>query len=250
MRRRKQVKPGAALTFLGTRGEIDVKSRRHGRHSSLLIRRGKARIMVDCGTDWLGRIGRVQPTAIVLTHAHPDHAAGLARGAPCPVYATAETRKLLSNYPVARWRTVAARKAFTIGGVRLEAFPVEHSTRAPAVGYRIAAAGKRVFYVPDVVAIPERHRALAGVDLYIGDGATLHRPLVRRRGGALVGHTPVSTQLGWCGKEGVPLVLFTHCGTEIVRGDSPKLRRLVRELGRKHGIVARIAYDGLRLKLP
>lgn len=47
--------------------------------------------MLDCGADWLGRVARLRPSAIVLTHAHPDHAAGLADGAPCPVYATAET---------------------------------------------------------------------------------------------------------------------------------------------------------------
>jgi metallo-beta-lactamase superfamily protein len=36
--------------------------------------------MVDCGLDWLDQIGSISPTAIVLTHAHPDHAAGLAGG--------------------------------------------------------------------------------------------------------------------------------------------------------------------------
>jgi glyoxylase-like metal-dependent hydrolase (beta-lactamase superfamily II) len=47
--------------------------------------------MIDCGADWLARLKAVAPSAIVITHAHPDHAFGLARGAPCPVYATAET---------------------------------------------------------------------------------------------------------------------------------------------------------------
>lgn len=32
------------LRFLGTRGEIEIRTRRHGRHSSLLVERGDGRI--------------------------------------------------------------------------------------------------------------------------------------------------------------------------------------------------------------
>ena len=55
--------------------------------------------MLDCGADWLGRVVRLRPSAIVLTHAHPDHAAGLTDGAPCPVYATAETWDRIRRLP-------------------------------------------------------------------------------------------------------------------------------------------------------
>jgi glyoxylase-like metal-dependent hydrolase (beta-lactamase superfamily II) len=37
--------------------------------------------MIDCGADWLGEVDRVAPDVIVLTHAHPDHAGGLRKGA-------------------------------------------------------------------------------------------------------------------------------------------------------------------------
>jgi glyoxylase-like metal-dependent hydrolase (beta-lactamase superfamily II) len=93
------------LKFLGTRGEIEVHSRRHQRHSALLIEHNNARIMIDCGADWLGRLGAVAPTAIVLTHAHLDHAGGLAKGAPCPVYATGQTHSLLMRFPIRDRRT-------------------------------------------------------------------------------------------------------------------------------------------------
>ncbi len=47
------------LTFLGTRGEIEART-----------------------------LERQRPAAIVVIHAHPDHAWGLRDGAPCPVWAT------------------------------------------------------------------------------------------------------------------------------------------------------------------
>jgi ribonuclease BN (tRNA processing enzyme) len=73
------------LTFLGTRGNIDVRSRRHRRLTSTLISHRGADVMVDCGADWLRQLDRMGPDAIVLTHAHPDHVDGLRKGARCPV---------------------------------------------------------------------------------------------------------------------------------------------------------------------
>lgn len=235
------------LVFLGTRGEIDIRSRRHRRHSAALVEHAGARVMIDCGADWRGRTNSLSPTAIVLTHGHPDHAWGLVDGAPCPVYATPETWELITHYPIRERRVVPPETALVIDRVSFVAFPVDHSIRAPAVGYRVTAAGRSFFYIPDVVAIRNRHGALAGVDLYVGDGATIRRSLVRRRDGALIGHAPIATQLGWCDKEGVRQAVFTHCGAEIVGGDERRLGPLVRRLGRQHGIEAVIAHDGLRL---
>jgi glyoxylase-like metal-dependent hydrolase (beta-lactamase superfamily II) len=153
------------LTFLGTRGDIEKKTRRHRRHSALLVRKADARIVLDCGADWLGRSGALRPTAIVLTHGHPDHAWGLAKGASCPVYATAETWRLLAAYPITERRMMPEREPIDLGGILCEAFPVEHSIRAPAVGYRIVADRQSAFYVPDVVAIRDPAAAVHGIDL-------------------------------------------------------------------------------------
>ena len=137
--------------------------------------------MIDCGTDWLGRLHGVAPTAIVLTHAHPDHAAGLAEGAPCPVYATKVTWDLIRRFPIDDRRRLPLRKSIMIDGVRFKAFPVEHSIRAPAVGFRVSAHGGCFFYVPDVAGIPDAAHALRGINVYIGDGATMKRSMVRRK---------------------------------------------------------------------
>jgi phosphoribosyl 1,2-cyclic phosphodiesterase len=186
------------LTFLGTRGEIEVRSRRHRRHSSLLVQCDEARIMIGCGTDWLGRLHGIAPTAIVLTHAHPDHAAGLAEGAPCPVYATKVTWDLIRRFPIDDRRNLPLRKSIMIDGVRFKAFPVEHSIRAPAVGFRVSAGGACFFYVPDVAGIPDAAHALRGINVYIGDGATMRRSMVRRKRRTVIGHAPISSQLAWC----------------------------------------------------
>lgn len=184
------------LTFLGTRGDIEKKTRRHRRHSALLVKEANARVLVDCGADWLGRIEALRPTAIVVTHGHPDHAWGLANGAPCPVYATAETWPLLAAYPISKRQIMPEREPINVNGIAFEAFPVEHSIRAPAVGYRIAANRRSAFYVPDVVAICDP-AALFGIDVYIGDAASVTRPIIRRRNGMRIGHIPIRTQLDW-----------------------------------------------------
>jgi len=206
--------------------------------------------MVDCGADWLKGLRRVAPTAIVLTHGHSDHAFGLVGGAPCPVYATAETFALIADYPLPDRRIVATRAPFRIGGVRFEAFPVDHSLRAPAVGYRVTADRATFFYVPDLAAIPDQAAALRGVALYIGDGATVVRSMVRKRDHVLIGHAPIAAQLAWCGEEGVRRAIFTHCGSGIVGGDGRKIAARVRRLGAAQGVAARLAYDGMTLALP
>jgi phosphoribosyl 1,2-cyclic phosphodiesterase len=236
------------LLFLGTRGNIDKRTRRHRRHSVLLVQKADARILVDCGADWLGQVAALRPTAIILTHGHPDHAAGLAAGAPCPVYATAETWNLIASYPVADPRIMPMRKPLDLGGVRFEAVPVEHSLRAPAVGYRFVAGRLHAFYVPDVAAIRDA-TTLAGIDLYIGDGATVTRPIIRRRDGERVGHAPIRTQLDWCRGQGVARAVFTHCGSQIVAADGRVIGALIRRLGRERGIEAGIAHDGMKISL-
>jgi len=218
-------------------------------HSALQVSYKGHALMIDCGADWLRRIHRMRPEAIVLTHAHPDHAYGLKNCAPCRVYATEPTWDLLRRFPLTRRTTIEPRRSFSIHALTLEAFPVEHSIRAPAVGYRIAAGATTIFYVPDVVSIYDTHEALNAIRLYIGDGATLRRPILRRTGGFLVGHSPIRTQLTWCRDERVPQALFTHCGSEIVRADARKIARAVHDLGLDQGVDARIATDAMELTL-
>jgi phosphoribosyl 1,2-cyclic phosphodiesterase len=237
------------LTFLGTRGEIEARTRRHRMHTALLVSHRRSRVMIDCGLDWLGKLRRLNPDAIVLTHAHPDHAWGLEQGAPCPVFAPAKTWQTLKNCPINDRRLIDERAPTEIYGIIFEAFPVEHSLLAPAVGYRVSAGRALIFYAPDLIFIEDRAAALKGVRIYIGDGATFTRSFIRRRGDRLIGHASIATQLGWCVKEGVGRAIVTHCGSEIVIGDKRKIDKKLCDIAAERCIEARIAHDGMKLVL-
>jgi phosphoribosyl 1,2-cyclic phosphodiesterase len=237
------------LHFHGTRGYIEVQTKRHRRHSVCTVSYRRSRVTIDCGEDWLDRLEELKARSILITHAHPDHAGGLARGSHCPVYATGEAWETLQAYPIEQRRRVRPRESFRIGELHIEAFPVAHSTRAPAVGYRISGGRVTVFYVPDLVFIEEREEALRGVKVYIGDGAAITRSLVRKPGEELIGHTPVRTQLTWCQKFGVPHMIVTHCGTRIVENDPGSAPKRIGELARERGVKAEIARDGMEVVL-
>lgn len=237
------------LTFLGTRGHIEPRNRRHRRHSSLKVSYYDREVAIDCGEDWLGEVDDWDFEAIVVTHAHPDHAWGLKEGAPCPVYATRESWEDMEDFDIQEREVVSHREPFEIADITFEAFPVLHSTRAPAVGYRITAGRVTIFYVPDVAWIKDRGEALREVKVYVGDGATITRSLVRKPGDVIIGHVPIRTQLTWCQKESVDRAIFTHCGSQIVEGDERTLGAKVRELARERGVEAEIARDGLEVVL-
>lgn len=104
------------LTFLGTRGNIDTRTRRHGMHSAMRVSYYDVEIIFDCGEDWLGQVGDWDADGIVVTHAHPDHAYGLKEGAPCPVFATEASWEAMEGFDIEERRTVPERDPVLIGG--------------------------------------------------------------------------------------------------------------------------------------
>lgn len=205
--------------------------------------------MIDCGADWLGRIEDISPSAIVVTHGHTDHAFGLRHGAPCPVYATAETWQLLDRMPIALRELVHPRTVFAIGPVEFEAVPVIHPPIGPAVGYRITVDQTSFFYVPDVLRIPGSVDVLSGIDLYIGDGARLEHSIVRGKGARASGHASIRDQLTWCADAKVSDAIFTHCGTPIINANPKSIGEALRSLARPLGVHASFAVDGRMLFL-
>jgi hypothetical protein len=49
------------LKFLGTRGEVDIRTRLHWMHSSLEVSCRGHSVMIDCGEDWPRRVYQIGP---------------------------------------------------------------------------------------------------------------------------------------------------------------------------------------------
>jgi phosphoribosyl 1,2-cyclic phosphodiesterase len=121
--------------------------------------------------------------------------------------------------------------------------------RAPAVGYRIHAGEKTMFYAGDVMRIYRKKEALRGVDLYIGDGAHFTRSIMRKHGNYKMGHASIAQQVAWCADAGITKALFTHCGSQLVRMSWQEIERTSAQLSAVYGVDVRIAYDGFSCKV-
>lgn len=207
--------------------------------------------MIDCGEGWEKKLKKIKPDAIVITHAHPDHAFGLSEGAPCPVYATKITWKLIEKFPIQDKKIIKAYTPKRIFGITFEAYPVIHSLKAPAVGYRISFQRKAFFYVPDVIWIEDLKNAFKNILFYIGDGATVFRKMVRKdkKTGKIFGHANVRQQLTWCKKRKVPQMIVTHCGSDIVGKRGKKSEKQIEAFAKERNVKVLIAYDGMKMRV-
>jgi len=221
-------------------------------HTATLFSHLGKHVLVDFGSTWLGKFStlRPKPHHIILTHAHPDHAFGLKEEVSCPVWATKETWKLIDDFPIPekKRRLLEPRKKKRIGGIQFEAFPLLHSIRCPAVGYRITAGKTRLFYAPDVAWIINREEALKNIQFYIGDGACITRIMIRKTKDKkeIFGHANIRQQFTWCQKTNVPEMIITHCGSDIV-SHPKKAEKQISTLAEERGVDFTIAYDGMTL---
>lgn len=113
-----------------------------------------------------------------------------------PVFMTKETSKRLpkDRFPFLDRRIV--KDSFKFGSIQAQEVPVKHSTVAPTSGLIIHTDEGRVGYFPDVLNIPDKS-VLRGLSIYIGDGSSLTRNIVRATNGK-VGHASCARQMAWC----------------------------------------------------
>ncbi|MGB9694102.1 MAG: MBL fold metallo-hydrolase, partial [Fervidobacterium sp.] len=127
------------------------------------------RLLIDHGL--LSKaLTEIKPEAILITHAHPDHFLWLKKDEEFQgkIYLTQETEKLAKFWK--NFEIIKKNQEFKVGPFRILAYPVVHSLRAPAVGFKVTCRGKIFVYNPDIVVMEDR-QVLSGVDLYIGDGS-------------------------------------------------------------------------------
>ena len=243
------------LRFFGTKGYVEAKSRTHSGHSAFTVEAAGYRLLCDFGENRRGRLSSIAPDGIFVSHGHPDHAWGLAEGTHAPVYASAETHRLLAEYPLPERVVLEPRGPVTAGPFRLTAFPVVHSVRCPCVAARIETPDGVVVYSGDVVSFQsagEADQALADARVYVGDGSTLTGSLVRRHpSGVLIGHTTVRAQLGWLAKAAIPRAIFSHFGEEPIGMGDRALAAALKELAAARAPDCRVeaARDGKEFRL-
>jgi ribonuclease BN (tRNA processing enzyme) len=243
------------LHFYGTKGYVEAKSRAHSGHSAFTVESGGFRLLCDFGQNRKGRLPAIAPDAVYVSHAHPDHAWGLAEGTAVPILASAITHELLSAFPLSSRVVLEPERAESVGPFRVTAFPVAHSVRCPGIAARIETPDGAFVYSGDLVGFESAEaagRALAGAVLYVGDGSTLTGSLVRRHpSGVLLGHTTVRAQLGWLEAAGVPRAVFSHFGEDPIGMGDRDLRRAIEDLARTKapGCEVSVARDGWSVEL-
>jgi ribonuclease BN (tRNA processing enzyme) len=230
------------IHFYGTRGYVEEKSRRHRHHAAFVVSFEGFRLLCDFGQTNQGRLAEISADAIFISHAHPDHGWGLKEGTDLPVYASAITIEILEDLPVSSWRPLDPRRPVAIGPFELTAYPVVHSVRCPCVAGRIRAGRSILVYSGDIISFEDEEAALRGCDLYVGDGSTLVRPLVRRHpSGQLMGHTTVRAQLSWMERRRIPRAIFSHFGKGPIEMGDRELGKKIRSLAAEKAPACRVA---------
>jgi len=240
------------LWFLGSRGYVEESSATHRGHSAFIVEEDGFRLLCDFGENHAGTLRELRPDAVVVSHAHPDHAWGLREGTALPVFASATTHGIVKDLPIGKRIALVPERRRRVGPFRVTLFPVAHSVRCPCTAIRIESPRARLLYSGDVVSFPHPEAAFAGIDLYVGDGSTLTGALVRsHKSGELIGHTTVRAQLGWLGRYGIARAIFAHFGKGPIEMGDEALRARVGELAREKAPASsvEIATDGAEFEV-
>ena len=182
------------VTFLGTGDAFNARGRCH---ASYLVAAPSATLLLDCGPSILLAMNRDGQTpdgldAVVLSHLHGDHFAGLAflllrfiydapRQRPLTIVGPPDTearvRELyrvmyrdLSTRPIPfplRFMEVTPDVPFAVGTVDLLPFAVPHQQTELSLAYRLTIEGKHVLYSGDSGWTEALVAHSQGTDLFI-----------------------------------------------------------------------------------
>jgi phosphoribosyl 1,2-cyclic phosphodiesterase len=229
---------GLSIQILGTRGNIKPTSRRHARHSGVLV---GGELLLDCGED---SFARLRPRWTLITHFHPDHAFFVENPSRVPPRVFAP-----ELHPHCRARVVRPGETLRLGRWRVTAVPIIHSDRVRSLAYRVERNGRALVYTGDVASVPRAAlRLMKESDLIITEGSFLRRGgLLRKdpRTGRKYGHAGLPDLISWFAPL-APRILIVHLGSWFYRNPREAGIR-IRALGRESGVRIRVAWDGMRL---
>lgn len=237
------------LRFLGTKGEAEEQNDKHKENSSLLIEYKGKKLLIDWGVSHKDE--KLPDVDIVLlTHCHPNHSGAADKLVHKKTIMNKTTAAKLRKIPFEDVEVINDNeiKDFVFGPFKITAFPAMHSIIYPMTCYKVKG-DSTIAYCPDVLWIRKRTKLLKGVDIYIGDGSSVSRSVVRearKEQHEVFGHASILAQLKWCKIEDIPRAIFTHFGEEVIKEGGEKTIELL-EPKFKNGVVFKFAYDGLNI---
>ena len=180
---------GCGCEVCTSRDKRDVRLR-----TSALIEHEGTRILIDCGPDFRQQM-LSEPfrkiDAVLITHHHYDHIAGLddlrpyCRYGDMPIYAEDSAQQQIRNFmpycfaekkypgaPNIELRDVNVGDTFAVGDIEILPIRVFHG-KLPVVGYRIG----RLAYITDMSSIePEELEKLYGVEVLVINALRYSKP--------------------------------------------------------------------------
>ena len=182
------------VRFLGTGDAFNARARCH---ASYLVSAPSATVLLDCGPSTLLAMHRDGVSvesidAVLLSHLHGDHFAGLPflflswifdtpRRRPLTIVGPPDTEARVHELFRAMYRDVSTRvlefavhyvevdggAPTRVGAVDLVPFPVPHQPTETSLGYRLAIDGKTILYSGDTGWTESLVSQSQGTDLFI-----------------------------------------------------------------------------------
>nr|WP_245249694.1 MBL fold metallo-hydrolase [Methanolinea mesophila] len=186
----------------------------------------------------------LSPTAILVTHLHPDHAFFVRDKSAVGVPIIAPEAYDTMNIRV-------PEEEFRLGEYIVRAIPTHHSKLVRSLAYRVEKDGQVFLYTGDLIWIDTMyHHLLGDLDLVITDGSYLRKGgMVRRdeKTGQIFGHNGIP-ELITLFSGFTRHILLVHFGSwffEDVEGSAEKLRKA----GEHMGVEVLVGYDGMEIDL-